>query len=98
MRWILIAGIIMLIVGAVYWASGEYDASLGCGLQRTLDDASGVYTASEVVIRYDACIVNAKAKVRWSKPVCAIGTALTVFGFFTWVGSRFSNGQSAHNS
>lgn len=98
MRWILIAGIIMLIVGAVYWASGEYDENLGCSLQRTLDNASGLFTPSEVVIRFDACIANAQAKVRWSRPVCGIGTALTIFGFFTWIGSKLASKDQSHKS
>jgi uncharacterized protein with beta-barrel porin domain len=85
MKWLLIVGIVMLIVGAVFWADGEYDKTLGCSVNRTIDESSGLYTADEVKIRYDACIVNAGVKLRWSRPVCAIGASLTIAGGIGWL-------------
>lgn len=75
---VTIVFVTILCLGAVMWANGESQLHVGCSLQRSIDSASGVYTPDEVEVRYNACVANANAEVRWSMPVCLVGAAGTV--------------------
>jgi hypothetical protein len=63
--------IIMLCLGASMWADGESHLHVVCNANKLTD--SLIFTPAEVDARYNACIANANAEVRWSMPVCLVG-------------------------
>lgn len=70
----------LIILGAVMWSKGQYDENVGCDLQRSVDRQLNVFTEAEIDARYQSCLANASAKIRWSMPVTITGAVLAGVG------------------
>jgi hypothetical protein len=76
----LVVSILMIIMGGVFWADGEWELSVNCDLKKKINETLGIYTPAEIETFYQACIANANAELRWAQPVASLGASL----FFVW--------------
>jgi hypothetical protein len=69
-------GVTLVIVGAVFWAESEFNKSVGCESNKTIDELSHLFTDVEVAARFQSCLANAQAELRWSLPIAIIGIVI----------------------
>lgn len=75
---IIVSGLVMLILGAVFWADAQWQLAVNCDLNKKINQSLGIYTPAEVDAFYEACKANANAELRWCQPVCIVG-AIVLF-------------------
>ncbi len=85
--WIYSLGLVvtMIIAGAIMWAQGAYNQSVGCEVLRNIDGSLPGLTTTEVESLYQGCLASATRSIHWSMPVTIIGAVGTVFlllGYF----------------
>jgi lipopolysaccharide export LptBFGC system permease protein LptF len=73
---LLVTGVVLLILGAVFWAQGNWQVSVGCDITKAANEVLGIYTTNELDALYAGCQAEGQAQIRWSKPLCISGAAI----------------------
>lgn len=84
-RFMVIAGVALLILGAIFWANGQWSLNVDCYTQKEKNELFGIFTPSEIEQIYAACLDTAKASIRWSAPICLVGAAIFVVFIFPFI-------------
>lgn len=92
-------GLFFIILGALYWATGESNKSFGCATNKKLDVINND-TVKEA--NYTACVAKAEQSIGWAKPLCITGIIFFVVGvlgvFMTNLTASYTASASASAS